>query len=157
MCLPLLLVLLFFGIEIGRVLIGFQAVSKSLRDSARYLSQVEITCPGTTASTGLLAGYINNAADETVARNIALTGTPDTPTTGTDYLLPYWTGAGASLTMTVNCVANATYQGIYQGAALIPQLTVAAAVPIAFIWGTAFAATTGITMNISHSQVYIGG
>ena len=122
MCLPLLMVLLFFGIETGRLLIEFQAVSKSLRDSARYLSQVGITCPGATASSGPLSTYIDNAADETTARNLALTGTPDTPTVGTDYLLPYWTGAG-NLTMTVNCVPNATYQGIYEGAALIAQLT----------------------------------
>ena len=70
----------------------------------------------------------------------------------------FFAGVGAgNLTMTVNCVPIATYQGIYQGAALIPQLTVAAAGPFTFIWGTAFAATTGLTINISHSEVYIGG
>ncbi len=155
MCLPILMVLLFFGIETGRLLVEFQAVSKSLRDSTRYLSQVGITCPGAAASNGPLSTYIDNAADETTARNLALTGTPDTPVPG-NLLLPYWTGAG-NLTMTVNCVQNATYQGIYEGAALIPQLTVAAAVPFTFIWGTAFAATAGLVINISHSEVHIGG
>jgi Flp pilus assembly protein TadG len=155
MCLPLLLVLLFFGIETSRLLIDFQAVSKSLRDSARYLSQVGINCPGTTASTGQLSTYIDNPAHETIARNLALTGTPDTPVNSSDYLLPYWTGSG-NLTMTVSCVTNSTYQGIYDGAPLIPQLTVAAAVPFTFIWGTTFATTTGLTINLSHSQVHIG-
>ena len=152
-CLPLLLVLLFAGIEAGRLLIDFQSVSKSLRDSARYLSQVPITCtaPGTNNT---LASVIDNGANETIARNLALTGTPDTPTSS-NLLLPYWTGAG-NLTMTVDCVTNAAYQGVYEGVPLIAQVTVAAQVPFTFIWGTTFAATTGVTIRLSHSQTHIG-
>ena len=153
-CLPLLLVLLFAGIEAGRLLIDFQSVSKSLRDSARYLSQVPITCtaPGTNIA---LASIIDIGANETIARNLALTGTPDTPTSSGDYLLPYWTGAG-NLTMTVDCVTNAAYQGVYEGVPLIAQVTVAAQVPFTFIWGTTFAATTGVTIGLAHSQTHIG-
>ena len=127
MCLPLLMVLLFAGIEAGRLLIDFQSVSKSLRDSARYLSQIPITCtaPGTNNT---LASVIDTAANETIARNLAFTGTPDTPTSSGDYLLPYWTGA-SNLTMTVDCVTNAAYQGVYEGVPLIAQVTVAASVP----------------------------
>lgn len=155
MCLPLLMILLFLGIESGRLLIDFQSVSKSLRDSARYLSQVPMTCPGAGPSSGPLSGYIDNAADETVARNLAFTGTPDTPASSSDYLLPYWTGS-TNLTMTVDCVSNATYQGMYEGVNLIPQVTVAASVPFTFIWGTTFAATTGVTISLSHSQTHFG-
>jgi Flp pilus assembly protein TadG len=158
MCLPLLLVLLFAGIEAGRLLVDFQSVSKSLRDSARYLSQVDITCPGTApTANNPLASVIDNAADETIARNLALTGTPDTPTTTGDYLLPYWTG-GANLTMTVDCVDNSTntYQGVFDGEQLIAQVNVVATVPFTFIWGTTFAATTGVTISLSHTQTHFG-
>lgn len=158
LCLPLLLVLLFAGIEIGRLLIDFHVVSKSLRDSGRYLSQVGISCtaPGTVA----LSAAIENAADETIARNLALTGTPDAPATAADYLLSYWTGAGGgagNLTMEVACVANTAYQGIYQGAPLIGQITVDADVPFSFIWGSTFISLGTLTMNISHRQPHIGG
>ena len=160
MCLPLLTVLLFFGIETGRLLVDFQTVSKSLRDSARYLGQVEITCPGSTPSSGPLVNYIDTTITptvKTIAQNLALTGTPDTPVPG-NLLLPYWDGSPGDLTMTVSCVANGgAFQGIFNGAALIPRVTVAAAVPFSFIWGTSFAATNGLTINISHSQVSIGG
>ena len=154
LCLPLLLVLLFAGIEIGRLLIDFHVVSKSLRDSGRYLSQVGISCaaPGTVP----LSAAIENAADETIARNLALTGTPDAPATAADYLLPYWTGAG-NLTISVACVANTAYQGIYQGAPLIGQITVDADVPFSFIWGSSFISLGTLTMNISHRQPHIGG
>jgi Flp pilus assembly protein TadG len=156
MCLPLLMTLLFFGIEIGRLLVDFSAVSKSLRDATRYLSQVEMTCPGAAASSGPLSSYINNAPDETTARNLALTGTPDTPSTSSDYLLHYWSNP-SSLTMTVSCSANTSYQGIYKDVGLIPQITVSAAVPFNFIWGTTFANAASITINLSHTQTHIGG
>lgn len=154
LCLPLLLVLLFCGIEIGRLLTDFHVVSKSLRDSGRYLSQVGITytAPGGPVA---LSTVIDNASEETVARNLALTGTPDTPTAA-NYLLPYWTGAG-NLTMQVSCIANTAYQGIYEGAGLIPQITIQANVPFAFIWGAVFASAATITMSISHTQTHIGG
>jgi hypothetical protein len=33
---------------------------------------------------------------------------------------------------------------------------VTASVPFTFIWGTTFAATTGVTIGLSHSQTHIG-
>ena len=155
LCLPLMLVLLFFGVETGRLLTDFQVVTKSLRDSARYLSHVGITCPGSAASSGPLSTYIDDPANEIPARHLALTGTPDSPRRGAPLLLPYWNGAG-NLTMTVNCIPIGTYQGIYQGAALVPQITVSAAVPFTFLWGTTFSNVGGVTINLSHTETHVG-
>ena len=60
--LPLLVLLLFGGIEIGRALHDFHVVNETVRDAARYLSRVEATCDS--AGVGLLV----NAIDEDRAK-----------------------------------------------------------------------------------------
>ncbi len=156
MVLPLLLVLLFAGIEIGRLLTDFHAVSKSVRDATRYLTRVGMTCPGAAASTGPLANYIDNAGDATIARNLAMTGTVDTPTVTADYLLSYWTNT-TTVSTAVTCILNGgQYQGVYVGKALIPQITMTATVPFAFLWGTMFMNDATINMTLSHTEVHVG-
>lgn len=156
MMLPLLLMLLFLGIETGRLLTDFHAVSKSVRDATRYLTRVGLTCPGGVPSTGPLSSYINNAADETTARNLAMTGSVTTPSVSSDYLLPYWTSA-AALSMTVTCVSNGgVYQGIYAARPMIPRITVNANVPFTFMWGTAFSSVASLTMDIRHIELHVG-
>lgn len=154
--LPLLLLLLFGGIEAGRLLNDFHTVSKSVRDATRFLTRTGLTCPGTTPSSGPLSTYIDDSADETTARNLAMTGTPNTPAAAGDYLLGYWTNP-ASVTITVNCIANGgNYSGVYQADPLIPQITLTATVPFDFLWGTLFSDVATINMTLSHTQVHIG-
>ncbi len=156
MVLPLLLVLLFAGIEIGRLLTDFHAVSKSVRDATRYLTRVGMTCPGAAASTGPLANYIDNAGDATIARNLAMTGTVDTPTVTADYLLSYWTNT-TTVSTAVTCILNGgQYQGVYVGQALIPQITMTATVPFAFLWGKLFMYDASIIMTLCHTEVHVG-
>ncbi len=156
MVLPLLLVLLFAGIEIGRLLTDFHAVSKSVRDATRYLTRVGMTCPGAAASTGPLANYIDNAGDATIANNLAMTGTVDTPTMPADYLLSYWKNT-ATVSSTVTCILNGgQYQGVYVAKPLIPQITMTATVPFAFLWGTLFMDAANINMTLSHTEVHVG-
>ena len=50
--LPLLVLMLFGTIEIGRILFDYQAASKSVRDATRYLTRIDagllgLACPGT--------------------------------------------------------------------------------------------------------------
>ena len=156
MVLPLLLILLFAGMEIGRLLTDFHAVSKSVRDATRYLTRVGLTCPGAAASTGPLANYIDNAGDATIARNLAMSGTVDTPTVTADYLLSYWTNT-TTVSTAVTCILNGgQYQGVYVGQALIPQITMTATVPFAFLWGTLFMNDATINMTLSHIEVHVG-
>ncbi len=69
--LPLLVLMLFGTIEVGRLLFDFHAVSKSVRDATRYLTRIDaaalgLACPATT---------VNNAAAEVInAKNLALRG-----------------------------------------------------------------------------------
>ncbi len=69
--LPLLVLMLFGTVEIGRMLFDFHAASKSVRDATRYLTRIDaaalgLACPAATE---------NNAAAEVInAKNLALRG-----------------------------------------------------------------------------------
>ncbi|MCW5751210.1 MAG: pilus assembly protein [Alphaproteobacteria bacterium] len=145
---PILLLLLFGSIELGRLMRDYHVASKGVRDAGRFLSRVPASCtaPG--------AGTI--AADElTRARNLALTGRVQAPSTPGDYLLPYWTDP-ASIAIEVDCVANdGSYAGLYAASAFIARLTVTATVPFTFVSGYVFA-EDGLNFSIAHNQVSVG-
>ncbi len=152
--LPFLMLMLFGMIEIGRALYHYHAVTKSIRDATRYLTRVDMTCAG--AGTGPLANYLGSAADETTAKNLALSGGVSTPAALSDYLLAHWTDAN-TITGTVNCVNNANqFAGVYNGIANIPVITLTATVPFVFLWGTVFLNRNSVTFVISHTEVHVG-
>ena len=64
---PLLALMLFGAIEIGRLMHDYQLVEKSVRHAVRYLSRVDMTCAGATAT-------LVNATDDNIARNLAISG-----------------------------------------------------------------------------------
>ena len=87
LCLPLIALMLFGTIDIGRLLFDYQAVSKSVRDATRYLARIPA------GTLGLTCGGVTGAAPIAEARNLALRGTIDT----TDpYLLGFWTDPTAA-------------------------------------------------------------
>ena len=145
---PVMIMLLFGAIEVGRLLTDFHTVSKAVRDATRYLSRVPASCPGAAG-----AGSIDDAADETAARNLVLTGSIDPPGA---YLLGHWTDPN-DITIAVDCIDNGgVFEGVYAGDLTIPRLTVTAAVPFDFIFSTLVMNTASITMTISHNEVSIG-
>ena len=149
--LPLLALMLFGTIEIGRLLFDFHAASKTVRDATRYLTRIEaaalgLACPAVT---------VNNAAAEiTNAKNLALRGTIDT---SKPYLLAYWTDAN-SISVTVSCEDNSggVYQGFYAGAAWIPSITVSATVPIPLMNGWLLGLGDTLTFTVSHEEAHFG-
>ncbi|WP_448207806.1 TadE/TadG family type IV pilus assembly protein [Azospirillum sp. sgz302134] len=88
--LPLLTSLTFGLIEMGRALQHQHIMSKSVRDAARYLARVPLSCPAT--------GDANWAAARSTAQTLALTGQVD----GTKPLVSYWT-AGSFTIGTPTC------------------------------------------------------
>ena len=149
--LPVLTLMLFGTIEVGRLLFDFHAASKTVRDATRYLTRIDaialgLACPATT---------VNNAAAEvTNAKNLALRGTIDT---SKPYLLGYWTDAN-SISVSVSCEDNSanTYQGFYAGAAWIPSITVSATVPIPLMNGWLLGQGDTLTFTVRHEEVHFG-
>ena len=154
--LPVLTLMLFGTIEVGRLLFDFHAASKTVRDATRYLTRV----PAGSFFSACPAGAVNAAAAEVAnARNLALTGSISTPGSpgSKPYLLGYWTDAN-SIVVTVDCEDNSagTYEGFYAGADWIPSITVSATVPIPLMNGWLLGLGDTLTFTVSHEEVHFG-
>lgn len=153
--LPLLTVLLFGGIEIGRLLHDYHAVRESVRDVGRYLSRVEVECPGEIFSDGT---FFTAAQHESRAKNLALTGAVNP---GPPYLLGYWTDPN-SVDIDIDCTSidnsstPKTYQGLYSKDNAVPHVIVTATVPFTFLFGQLVSSTGTINLEVSHKVVSIG-
>ena len=149
MILPLLALMLFGTIEVGRMLFDFHAASKTVRDATRYLTRIDAT------ALGLTCAGVNVAAAEVInAKNLALRGTIDT---SKPYLLGYWTDAN-TVSVTVSCIDNSggTYQGFYTGFTSIPNITVSATVSMPLMNGWLFGLGDTLTFTVSHKEAYFG-
>ncbi len=149
--LPLLTVMLFGTIEIGRLLFDYHAVSKTVRDATRYLTRIDA------AAMGLTCAGVNAASTPVAdARNIALRGTMDgtAPT-----LLSYWTDPN-DVQVSAICVDNsanpAPYQGFFEGVQQIPRITVTATVSFPFLNGWLLGRGNTMTFTISHNEAHFG-
>jgi Flp pilus assembly protein TadG len=149
--LPLMMILLFGGIEIGRVLHDYHVVNEAVRDAARYLSRVPTTCPG-----GALAdGPVYTAAQhEQRAKALALTGTVDSTAPN---LLGYWTDA-STVTVSVYCIDNGggAFAELQAWNGFVPHITLEAQVPFTFMFANLISPNATITIKLSHNVVSVG-
>lgn len=151
MILPLLAVMLFGMIDIGRLLTDYHLVSKSVRDATRYLSRMDA------GSMSLTCASIDNASGPvTQAKNLALTGRVDGDP-NTDALLGYWT-APSSITVTPSCRDNTapTYSGFYEGVDNIPVVTVSASVSFPLLNGWVLDRGPTLSFVVTHQEIHIG-
>lgn len=146
--LPLLILLLFAGVEGGRLFHDYHVVGKGVRDMTRYLSRQDVDCTG-----GAVGAFVVPAA-ETDAKYLAMTGGLDNTPAAGDYHLSSWTDP-ATIDVVVNCVDNsaATYKGLYLNDARIPQIVVTATVPIDLFFRSVFMGTNSLNMEVQHIEV----
>ncbi len=147
LCLPLIALMLFGTIDIGRLLFDYQAVSKSVRDATRYLTHV----PASTLGLDLTGCTVNQtSAPSLTAKNLVLTGTVD--------------GSGALLVahpITINiipgCFDNGgAYSGLYADRDKVVSLTVQATVSFPFLSGWVPGIGGTLTFKISHEEAHFG-
>ncbi len=169
--LPLLVLLLFGGIEMGRALHDFHVVNETVRDAARYMSRVPgVDCPSAGAGSFLdVAGETFTAADHLErARALAMTGDVDTASPAAD-LLGYWDYPAQKLSVdiSVDCITNAdtdpdplvearAFQGFYANDDFVPHVVLTATVPFRFLFGGLVAAEPTINITLSHNVAVIG-
>ncbi len=150
MILPLIALMLFGTIDIGRLLFDYQAVSKSVRDATRYLTRID------EATLGLTCAGVTGAGPIAEARNLVLRGTIDATK---PYLLGYWTDP-LTVTVSASCVPNTadpkTYQGFFSTTDQIPSITVSATVSFPFLSGWVPGMGSTMTFTISHEEVHYG-
>ncbi len=152
--LPLITLMLFGTIDIGRLLFDYHAVSKSVRDATRYVARSEAgalfsdltTC--TVNPTTAAGSPTQNARNMTLTGPVGLSG---------DYILKYWTDT-TTVTVSGVCFDNSagTYQGFYSNNDDIPIVTVAASVSFPLLNGWLLGRNNDLTFTVSHEEVFIG-
>jgi hypothetical protein len=153
---PLLLVLLFGSVEIGKYFMDEHTVVKAVRDGARFAARQQMTNFITTAGECQLAP-LGNVVDNT--KKLVRTGN----VAGTGARLSYWTN-NDTVTVTSACHANAGGQsmgGIYSGVSFggapvgAPVITVSATVPYSPLLGL-FGVTGGVNLVASQQAAVTG-
>lgn len=159
---PFMLILAFGFLEIGRMLFDYQAITGGVRNAARYLGRVPVSCTEEGANNGTIVTSLHGD----IARNLAFTGKPTDPTGPEDRLVKYWDGSG--LTVTVECVNNSyflddcspclagNFPNTGRARPFFPRITVAASVPFPLITTLPFGAGAAITLASRHIEVNFG-
>ena len=146
---PLLLTLMFGSLEVGKYVWDEHIILKGVRDGARFASRqsfATMPCGG-------------SATNEAQIKNLVRFG--KTTVTGTDKpRLHYWT-SNSTITVTIECYANAgadgarIYDGIYSARPNVPIVKVTAAVPYTPIVGSLGFNASGLSLNAySESTVF---
>ena len=112
---PLLLLLMFGSVEVGKYFLDAHVVAKSVRDGARYAARQSFSdFPGCSPSAAVIAN----------TRNLTRTG----EVSGGYARLSYWTDGDSTIDVTSTCASG--YEGIYSQVGMgAPVVTVAASVP----------------------------
>ena len=152
--LPIFALLLFGTIDIGRLLFDYQAVSKSVRDSARYVARTDVDALFSNLGTCTVDLTVAPGSPAQNARNMALTGTADG---SGDYILQYWTDE-TTVNVSSVCFDNSagTYQGLFSGNTDIPIVAVAATVSFPWLNGWLLGQSSDLTFTVRHEEVFIG-
>lgn len=148
---PLLLVLMFGAMELGKYFWDQHIVVKAVRDGARFAARQSMTAMPCT-------GSIDSTA-ETRIKNLVRTGTADG--TGSARLY-YWTNP-ATITVSVSCYDNSggggsttVYAGVYNSMANVPRVTVSASVPYTPLVGGIGLEVAGLELNASNQAAVMG-
>ena len=159
--LPVLLALIAFVVETGRLLADYHTVSKSVRDAARYLARLD----GGAGGLGIdcTAGTLSAAAPGIAnARRLAMTGRIDGDPAA-DPLVSSWRAAALSESATgirvaLACADNAdgALAGVHAGAARIPGIVVSARVPFRFGPGRLFGLDPALDFTVAHTTIHTG-
>jgi hypothetical protein len=155
---PMLVILMFGSMELGNFFLTEHAVTKQVRDGARYASRLTLAEPYTcTPGTNLSTVFADPDAGTKII-NVTKTGSVDGTASGR-FPGAFWAacGSGQALTVSIRCVNKDDYGGIYASFEDdIPVVTVAANVAYPSLFSTLGFNTTGMCVRAS-SEVAVAG
>ena len=142
--LPLLAVLAFGFLEIGRLFWIYHIASASMRDAARYAARLDLQC-----NQSGFAPIPNPQAIVFLARTGTIDGSaPD--------LIPNWSIEG-NVVPSAPCSPNiAGWRGSYAGAAQIPVVTVTGRIPFTPLFGGLIPGMGFGHFNVVHQEAWTG-
>lgn len=153
---PLLLILTFGAVDVVRAFRDYGVVTKSIRDSGRFLARVPIDC--TQAAGSRIAN-----ANQVTARRLAMTGRIGlSPSVAGNRLIDYWSLEN-TVTIQVNCLPNTAADNLCGGAGetiacygedVIPVVTISTDIPYVGS-GISLLAMTNMNIRATHNQLGI--
>jgi Flp pilus assembly protein TadG len=146
--LPLLVLILFGGMEAGYFLWSEHKVVKGVRDGARFAGRQGFGIVNCTS------GTFDDAAVITAIKNVTRTGTADA---SNDPTVPGWTDNSTQVTISITCDAT-TKTGIYEAEPIdgAPLVTVSATVPYPSLFGYIAFDLSGIKLNAKAEAAVMG-
>lgn len=148
MILPLLLVLFAVIVDGGRMLADYHAVTKSVRDAARFLARSSVE-PRTCVPGSLDRGQAVVADAIRLAMTGRVGGDP-----AADGLVPGWAASDLSEATTgvalVRECFGANGAGLYGGRTALASIVVQARVPFSFALARIFGLGPNLTLSVSH-------
>jgi Flp pilus assembly protein TadG len=139
--LPLLVILAFGAIEIGRMVWQYQIVTKGVRDGVRYLTRVPVNC------TAVGPGGTFGSSDVDTAKNLVKSGTR----TASTPILPEY--SSAVFQVTVDC-RDAAALGL-AGGTYMPIVKMTVQVPFTE-WFSNMLGMGDLTFNVAHEELHVG-
>jgi hypothetical protein len=159
LALPLLLVLMFSTAELGNYFLDQHAVTKQVRDGARFASRLTLAEPYSCTAGGAAASGVYEAADaDTQIINVTKTGSTDGSATGR-FPAAFWTQCGTDPVVQVEmrCVDKDLYGGIYAGLdGDVPVVKVKADVAYPSLFGTLGMDTTALCLRAESESAVAG-
>lgn len=147
---PLLIILMFGSLEMGKFFWDEHIAVKAVRDAARFAARqgfASMPCDGT-------------ASNETAIKNVAMYGEPSVDASDHPRLY-YWTDP-ATVTVSITCYDNSgtdgdrVYDGVYADRAEVPQVTVSADIPYSPLVGGLASLNWGAHVQASDQAVVFG-
>lgn len=157
---PLLLALLFGSVEAGNYFLNQHAVSKAVRDGARFGSRMTLANPYSCSegAVGASGVFEDGNADDKILE-VTKTGSVDGSATGR-FAAGFWADACPAATAveaTVRCVAKDDYEGIYTALdGDIPVVKVTAAVKYPSVLDSLGFATSALCLRAESEAAVIG-
>ena len=155
--LPVLILLLFGTVDVGRLLADYQIAAQGIRDAARYLARADPAVLGLDCGLG---GVDESSAPAVAAMHLAMTGTVDG---SASYVLPYWTEsssvAAAGIAIAVACVDNTggAYGGLYEESTVVSSVRMSATVAFPLLNGWLFGRGADLRFTVQHHEPHVGG
>ena len=155
--LPILALLLFGTVDLGRLLADYQTASQGIRDAVRYLSRADPAVLGIDCAAGSVD---DGSAPALAAMNLAMTGTIDG---SGSYALGYWTDrstlAAAGISISVACEDNsgAAYAGLYRTLSAVPSLHMRAVLSFPLLNGWLSERGATLSFTVRHREPHVGG
>lgn len=145
--LPLLVLLLFSFLEIGRLIWAYSVVNSGLRDAGRYAARQDVDCSKTPAE------FVSPDVVDNVKR-LARTG--DIDAGGTSQLSSWISSAKIDVNITClpNPISGNTYAGVYNSLDKIPTIEIYAEVPYSSLMNSMIPSVEIGTIRARHSEVW---